>query len=221
MRLPRHAALALAAAALLAPRPALSQTALGVRTFGGYDTYAMGDWEDIRRELFIPAAQFSRPTDGYSLGVGAELSWSEALSFTLSYERLTPGRMAEVKIGSVSQKMKLPCNALLLEAEYRKRLRPRFRIGAGGGAGYYQLGEEIESPATQRDFEGESFGGQAVALGEWEMTPAAAIGLDIGYRWAKVGVDKVNRQTPFFETDLDYSGLVTRLVLRYLPRRGH
>ena len=123
--------------------------------------------------------------------------------------------MAEVN----GQKMKFPANALLLEAEYRRRLRPRFRIGLGGGAGYYRLGEEIESPGTNRDFEGESSGGQAFALGEWEMTPAASVGLDLGYRWAKVGVDKVNRQPPPTAIDMDYSGLNTRLVLRYLPRR--
>jgi len=100
-------------------------------------------------------------------------------------------------------------------------MRPRLRIGAGAGAGYYQLGEEIESPGTDRDFEGDAFGGQAWALGEWEMTAAASVGLDVGYRWAQVPVDKVNRQSPPFDIDVDYSGLNTRLVLRYVPKRGH
>lgn len=216
MRMPRNVAAALVAAALLAPRPAHPQAVLGIRTFGGYDTYAMEDWNDIRRGLLIPASQFSRPKDGWSLGVGAELAWTKSLSFTLSYERMTPGRMSEVN----GQKMKLPANVLLFEAEVRRRVRPRLQIGLGGGAGYYQLGEEIESPGTDRDFEGESFGGQAFGLGEWDLTSAATFGLDIGYRWAKVGVHKVNRQTPSFGIDVDYSGLSTRLVLRFLPRRN-
>jgi hypothetical protein len=120
--------------------------------------------------------------------------------------------MSEIKLfdrnGNLitSQKMQLPCNALLLEAEYRRRLKPRIQFGAGGGAGYYQLGEEVESPATGQDFEGNSFGGQAFAIGEWEFTPAASIGLDIGYRWAKVGVDKVNREPPFNEIDMGLLG---------------
>jgi hypothetical protein len=118
------------------------------------------------------------------------------------------------------QKMKLPANVLLLEAEYRRRVRPRLQIGVGAGAGYYQLGEEIESPGTNRDFAGDAFGGQAFGLGEWDLTPAATFGLDIGYRWAKVGVSEVNRQPPNFGIDVDYSGLSTRLVLRYLPRRN-
>ena len=46
-----------------------------------------------------------------------------------------------------------------------------------------------------------------------------ALGLDIGYRRAKVSVDKVNRQPPFTDVEVDYSGLNTRLVLRYMPRR--
>jgi hypothetical protein len=215
MRMARTAAWALAAAALVAAGPARAQTAVGVRVFGGYDTFAMGDAADIRRVLFVPSSEFSTPKDGYALGVGAELAWRPSLSFTLSYERLTPGRMSEVN----GQKMRLPCNALLFEAEYRRRLRPRFMIGAAGGGGYYQLGEEIESPGTDRDLEGDAFGGQAFAIGEWEVTPAASVGLDIGYRAAKVSVDKVNRQPPLTDVEVDYSGLITRLVLRYLPRR--
>jgi opacity protein-like surface antigen len=225
MRTPRSAAVALAAAVSLAPQAAHSQTAIGIRGFGGYNTYAMGDAEDIRHGLQVPASQFPPLKDGYSLGVGAEWAWRQSLSFAVSYERIAVGRMSEIKIydtgGNLitSQKMQLPCNALLLETEYRRRLKPRILFGAGGGAGYYQLGEEVESPATGQDFEGDSFGGQAFAIGEWEMTPAASVGLDIGYRWAKLGVDKVNRQPPPHDIDMDYSGLNTRIVLRYLPRR--
>ena len=202
--------------ALLAPCLAHSQAVLGIRTFGGYDTYAMGDWNDIRRGLFIPASEFSRPKDGWSLGVGAELALRKTLSPTLAYERLTPGRMAEVN----GQKMKLPANVMLLEAEYRRPVRPRLQIGIGGGAGYYQLGEEVESPGTARNFAGDAFGGQAFGLGEWDMTPAVTFGLDVGYRWAKVSVSEVNQLPPDFGIDVDYSGLTTRLVLRFLPRRN-
>jgi hypothetical protein len=216
MRTRSARALFLVAAVLLAPRTARSQAVYGLRAFGGYNTYAFGDWQDINRALLVPPGEEARPTDGYSLGVGVEYSSRPALSFTFSYERLTPGRMPEVN----GQKMKLPCNALLLEAEYRRRFRPRIRIGAGGGAGYYQLGEEVESPGTDRNMDGTSFGGQAFALGEWTMTPAASIGLDIGYRWAKIGVDKVNGRPPGFSVESDYSGLNTRIVLRYLPRRA-
>ena len=215
MRMPRNAALALAAAALLAPRPALPQATVGIRAFGGYNTHAMGDLDDIMRGLYVPPDSYSNPKDGYSLGVGAELAWSQSLSFTASYERVVPGRMSEVN----GQKMKLPANVFLLEAEYRWRLRPRFRAGVGGGGGYYQLGEEVESPGTSRDYEGEAPGSQAFALGEWDVTPAASIGLAVGYRWALVGVDKVNRQPPKFAIDVDYSGLITRIVLRYVPKR--
>ena len=215
--MPRRAAPIVVAAALLVPHSALSQSVLGVRAFGGYNTYAMDDANDIRRGLQISPSQFTTPKDGPSFGVGAELAWSRWLAFAFSYERLIVGRMAEVN----GEKMRLPANALLLEAELRRRLRPLWRIGAGGGVGYYQLGEEIESPGTERDFEGDSFGGQAFALGEWEMTPAASIGLDLGYRWALVPVGKVNHQSPPFDIDVDYSGLNTRLVLRYVPRRSH
>jgi len=215
--MPRTVAAALVAAALLAPRPAHPQTVLGIRAFGGYDTYAMGDWNDIRRGLLIPASMFSRPTDGYSLGVGAELAWSKSLSFTLSYERVTPGRMSEID----GQKMKLPANVALLEAEYRRRVRPRLQLGLGAGTGYYQLGQEVESPVTARDYAGDAFGGQAFGIGEWDVTPAVTFGLDIGYRWATVSVSEVNhRPPPSFGIDVDYSGLSTRLVLRFLPRRN-
>jgi hypothetical protein len=212
MRMPGIAAAALIAAALLAWRPASAQTALGVRVFGGYNTYAMGDAEDIRRGLFRPAGDFPELKDGYSLGVGAELGWRQFLSFTLSYERLAVGRLSD-------SDLQFPCNALLLEAEYRRRLRPRLMVGVAGGTGYYQLGEEIESPKTQRDFEGAAPGGQAYAIGEWELTPAGSVGIDLGYRWAKVGVDKVNREPPFTGIDVDYSGLIARIMLRYMPRR--
>ena len=86
------------------------------------------------------------------------------------------------------------------------------------GGGYYQLGEETESPGTGRNFEGGAFGGQAFGLGEWDLTSTTSIGLDVGYRWASVDVSKVNRQPPPIEIDVDYSGLHTRLVLRFHPR---
>ena len=83
MRMSRNAAIALAAAWFLAPHAAHSQTAVGLRAFGGYNTYAMGDAEDIRRGLRVPSSQFPPLKDGYSLGVGAELAWRPGLSFTL------------------------------------------------------------------------------------------------------------------------------------------
>lgn len=214
MRMPRNAALALAAAALLAPRPAAPQVALGARAFGGYNTYAMGDREDIERGLRVPPGSLAVSDDGYSLGVGAELAWGLSLAVTASYERLVPGRMSEVN----GEKLRLPANALLFEAEYRRRLRPRIRVGVGAGGGYYQLGEETESPGTGRNFEGGAFGSQAFGLGEWDLTSTTSIGLDVGYRWASVAVSKVNRQPPSFDINVDYSGLHTRLVLRFHPR---
>ena len=215
MRTRRTAALILVAAALLAPLPAAAQ-GLGIRVFGGYNTYAMDDANDIRRGLFLPPPFFSTPKDGFSLGIGGEWALRSWLSATVSYERLVVGRMTEVN----GEKTKLPANAFLIEFEHRRRLRPRIMVGIGGGGGYYQLGEEVESPATSRNYEGSSVGGQAFALGEWEVTPAASIGLDLGYRWAKVDVSKVNATTPPIAIDVDYSGLHTRLVLRYLPRRA-
>lgn len=214
MRTRHTAALLLVAAACLAPRPADAQ-GLGIRAFGGYNTYAMGDANDIRRGLFIPTSLYSTPKDGFSLGIGGEWSVRSWLSVTASYERLVVGRMAEIN----GQKMKLPANAFLLEFEHRRRLRPRVMVGVAAGGGYYQLGEEVESPATSRNYEGSSFGGQAFALGEYEWTPAASIGLDLGYRWAKVDVSKVNANPPPIGIDVDYSGLHTRIVLRYMPRR--
>lgn len=224
MRTARNTALLLATAALLMPRPAASQMSIGARAFGGYDTYSMGDWNDIRRSLFIPTSLYSRGKDGNSLGGGLELTWGRSLLFTLSYERLTPGRMNGLKINPSDgrlvfdgEKLRLPCNALLLEAEYRRRLRPRLVVGVGAGGGYYQLGEEIESRLTLRNLEGSAFGGQAFALVERQITPATSIGLDLGYRSAKVDVSKVNRQTPPFGIDVDYSGFQSRLVLRLNP----
>jgi hypothetical protein len=214
MRSRRTAALLLVAAACLAPRPATAQ-ALGIRAFGGYNTYAMEDADDIRRGLFIPPSLYSTPKDGYSVGIGAEWAVRPWLSVTLSYERIVVGRMAEIN----GQQMKLPANAVLFELEHRRRLRPRIMVGVGAGGGYYQLGEEVESPATARNYEGSSLGGQAFALGEWEMTPAVSFGLDLGYRWAKVDVSKVNATPPPIGIDVDYSGLHTRVVLRYMPRR--
>lgn len=210
MRIPRAAGLALVAAALCAPHPASSEVTFGARAFGGYNTYAMDDWDDVRRALFIPAGSVATPSDGYSLGVSAEMAFGPWLAITGSYERLVPGRMSEVN----GQKLQLPANALLLEAEFRRRLSSRFRFGIGGGIGHYQLGDEVESPGTGRNLEGEKLGAQAFALGEWDWTSSVALGLDIGYRWAAVDVHKVNRQPPRTETVMDYSGLHTRLVLR-------
>ena len=216
MRTPRNAAPLLVMALLLLPRPNAADVAVGARMFGGYNTYAMGDWSDILRGLRVPAGALGPEDDGYSLGVGAELIWGP-WSATWSYERLVPGRQGEVN----SQKVRLPANALLLEIENRRRMRPRLSLGLGGGAGYYQLGEEIESPGTDRDFEGSAFGGQAFGLGEWTLTPTTSIGLEIGYRWASVDVSKVSRQPPAREIDVDYSGLNTRLELRFHQRNSH
>ena len=213
MRMPRSAAVALAAiasiAALLAPRAA-DAAPYGLRLFGGYNTYAMGDWDDVRRSLFLPASLAGDPSDGHSLGVSGEMGLGQSLTLTASYERLVPGRMSEIN----GQQLQIPANAFLLEAEYRRRWRPRLMVGVGAGLGYYQLGDEVESPPTARNLEGESLGWQAFALGEWEWTSSLALGLDVGYRNAEVGVDEVNRHPPFTDTVMDYSGLHTRLFIR-------
>jgi len=213
MRMPRNAAPLLLMALLLLPRTGVAGVALGGRAFGGYNTYAMGDWSDILSGLQAPAGAIGPENDGYSLGVGAELGWGQWAG-TFSYERLVAGRQGEVN----GEKVRLPANALLLEIEHRRRVRPRLSLGVGGGAGYYRLGEEIESPGTGQDFEGDAFGAQAFGLGEWALMSTVSVGLEIGYRWASVGVSKVNRQPPTREIDVDYSGLNTRLELRFHQR---
>jgi hypothetical protein len=213
--MPRNAALLLVLAALLLPRPASAAVALGARAFGGYSTYAMGDWSDILRGLRAPAGSVAAEDDGYSLGVGAEFRW-DPWSVTTSYERLVPGRQGEVN----GEKVRLPANALLLELEYRRRVRTRLFLGVGGGGGYYQLGEEIESPGTDQNFEGNAFGARAFGLGEWTLVPAISIGLEVGYRWAAVGVDKVNLRPTTRDIEVDYSGLNSRLELRFHQQRG-
>jgi hypothetical protein len=175
----------------------------------------MGDWDDVRRALFVPASLAGDPHDGYSLGVSGEMAFGPWFAITGSYERLVPGRMSEVN----GEKLQLPANALLLEAEFRRRFSSRIRVGIGGGLGNYRLGEEVESPGTERNLEGGKLGAQAFALGEWDWTSSVSLGLDIGYRWAAVDVEEVDRQPPTTETVVDYSGLHTRLVLR-LHQKG-
>ena len=216
MRMPCTAAVAFLAAALFVPHPAAAETAFGVRFFGGYNTYALGDWDDVRRALFVPASQAGDPHDGHSLGIGLDLGWGPWLAFTGSYERLVPGRMSEVN----GEKLKLPANALLLEAEFHRRIRPRLWVGVGGGIGHYQLGEEVESPGTNRNLEGDNWGSQLYGLVEWEWTSMVSLGLDVGYRKASVDVTDANRQPPRTETVVDYSGLNTRLVMRLHRKRA-
>ena len=64
MRMPPNTALAFVAAALLLPSPGAAAVALGARAFGGYNTYAMGDWSDILRGLRAPAGAIGAEDDG-------------------------------------------------------------------------------------------------------------------------------------------------------------
>ncbi|HEY2956325.1 MAG TPA: hypothetical protein VGK89_13890 [Candidatus Eisenbacteria bacterium] len=209
MRAPLRAAVLLVIAALLSPRAAAAVT-FGGRAFGGYNTYAMGDWSDVLAGLRAPAGAIAPEDDGYSLGVGADLVWSASWCLTGSYERVVPGRQGEIR----GRRVHLPANAVLLELEYRRRAGTRLTLGVGGGGGYYQLGEEVESPGTGQNFAGSAFGGQVYGLGERTITPVVSLGLAVGYRSAKVGVDKVDFQVPTRDIELDYTGLTARLVLR-------
>jgi hypothetical protein len=198
---------------LAAPRAGEAGVALGARLFGAYNNYGMGDWDRLLAAMRIRPGTFARARDGYSMGAGGEFLLGKSLTLALTYERLVPGRMDTL----FAQKLRLPANAFLLDLEYRHRIAGRFSMGAGGGGGWYQLGDEIESRDTGVNLDGTGSGGHAAWLADWAFTPNTSLGLSVGYRWARVDVSKINRKPPRFPVEADYSGRIARLGLRFHP----
>lgn len=221
MRRTLPATIAIAVLAIVVPRPGAAAVSVGLHLYGGYDRYAMGDWADLMTGLRLPP-DFYGPVDaGHTFGVGPEFLWGEHVVVAGAYERLSPAE----RRGPGDLSLRLPTNALTLTLRLERRAGAASRYGIGGGAGYYQAGDEVEFRPSGENFSGSGAGFHGIGIAERRLRASTFATLQVGYRRARVKVDRINGQRPTqfvrgrglqpLDIDLDYSGLVARIGLLF------
>ncbi len=213
--------LAIAVLAIAVARPGEAAVSVGLHFNGGYDRYAMGDWADLMTGLRVPRDFFGTVDAGHTFGVGPEILWGDHLVVAGAYERMSPAE----RRGPLDTSLRLPTNALTLTLRLERRAGAAFRYGIGGGAGYYQAGDEVEFRPFAENISGNGVGFHGVGIVERRVRSSTFVTLQAGYRWARVKVDGINGRPPTrfvsgvglqpLDVDLDYSGLLTRIGLLF------
>jgi hypothetical protein len=209
-------ALALLALPPALARPAMATVTVGSSFFAAYNAHGMGDWNDLLAGARLPANDMKRVRTGFSLGVSPQIRWGDGFGLAAGYERLNPEAVRDGR----NRTLRLTANALLLSLETGRRMFRQVRLGAMAGAGYYQLGDEVEFKPGGPDLEGHGVGFHAFGTGNWPLSPSTDARIEAGYRWADIEVESINRRPPQrgftpIDVNLDYSGLSVRFGLLF------
>ena len=194
-----------------------------VAVSGGFHTYDMSEVNDGLRSLEALFPDVNRIHSGFGLGGSAGVDLS-AVSLSLGYERLSASaEMIE------DLRFDVPADVVFGRVAYRTgtigRFQPSVAIGAGaaiakGTWGFADVA--IPALAAERRLRG---AGQAEIYGPILDVSGTAPYLEgtlqaataIGYRWARVDAAAEGSEGAG-ELTIDYSGLASRLSLRYAFR---
>jgi hypothetical protein len=196
---------------------------LGISAFGGYGSYAMSDVNDLvdrTNELFTGLGLKMDPLNsGANVGLGVELRISPTLAVSMEYERLAGATSVGAEGASVEYG--IPANAVLATLKGYLLSSGSVRFGLGGGVGYYDSSGSAKfsipnHEGLSEDWSGSTLGFHGLGLLDYEATPSFHLGLQAGYRYAKVtDVDTVLPAIMGMsqsKLDLDWSGLMTRFA---------
>lgn len=213
--------------AVLLTLPTVS--AAGVRTWlgvsGSWATYWMSDVNHDVRDINAALAGSGLSMDeighGLSFGIEAGVETRGPVSIGLGYERLQAS--SEVSDTSGTLRYRLPANAVRGSVAYRLGTERRRSALVGFGLGRVTEAGSVEFVipglgAASSEPKGSGAIFEAFAAGDWWAAPQIALFGSAGYRYAKIGLVKVNGQTVFNEDgsryEIDYSGVVVRLGLK-------
>jgi len=185
---------------------------IGGEVYGSFNTYAMGDWNDIIDEANAAGASIDNINNGISGGIGGRIWTGPNVMLAVAWEPLfasTEGSGAEVKLNG---------NSFVATIAYMVPVGTNARYGVGAGGGFYMLNGELIDTGSTFELEGSTVGFHVLGLAEWTVSPGFGITAGAGYRGAKISDTELEGQSQDPEFETDYSGVTGRVgVVFYLP----
>lgn len=214
--------IALAALLLTAAAPAHAEMRVGVAVFGGYNSHAMDDAneliEDVNDGLVGSGYSMDEISSSWGFGGGVRLRPSgDKLMIALDYEKLNAG--SELEVFGSSFEIEAPADAFTGTLFYLFPSSSRARVGLGAGIGYYmgegEIGADSAGVGIEIDAEGSGIGFHGLAAVDYGISPVVHLEAMAGYRYAKTSDLEVGGQTAFNqageEATLDWSGVMSRV----------
>lgn len=185
---------------------------LGAEVYGNFNTYSMGDWNDIIDQENLNGANFDHINNGIAGGIGPRIWASPNVLVAATWEPLFASSEYQ------GYKAKLNANAFLATVAYMVP-QGSAKYGVGVGGGVYSISGSLEAPGQSNvDLTGTTFGFHFLGLAEWMVSPGFGVTAGAGYRVAKIDDTKGDGQSSNPSIATDYSGFTGRVgVAFYLP----
>jgi hypothetical protein len=224
---------------VLAPATSRAESTMkfGITGFGGYNTYAMDDVNDVIDEVnadpdvMDAGISLDKVSGGFGLGGGIQIWAADSWVISAEYERLFASTKDEGNVlgTPVSVELSIPADAFVLTAAYLFPSASKARFGLGAGAGYYSTSgtQEVASPgiAFSEEANGSGIGFHVLGVMDYAASSQIHLGLRAGYRIAKTSDledstgDKIENLDGS-ESQADWSGLMTRAGITFLLGGG-
>jgi len=191
----------LAAAALAVnPMQASAAPSFGGEVFGAFNTYSMGDVNDVIDVANSLGADYNEVGNGMTGGLGIRMWATENLMISGVWEPL----FVTAEDGQGGPELTADANSFQITGGYFFPSATTARYGIAAGLGYYSLAEDTG--------EGSGLGFHVLGMSEWTVSRGFAVTAGAGYRFADVEVDNAGGAS------VDYSGFMARLGLAfYIP----
>jgi hypothetical protein len=223
----RASLLALAISFLLlpVPEPAGAETQFGVSVFGGYNSYAMDDANELVDQVNDALAGTGYSMDeissGFAYGGGVRIRPSTSLMIALDYERLNAS--SELSIFDFDFELEVPADAFTGTLIYLFPSTSRARFGIGAGLGYYSSSGSLSADSSgvgiETDVEGSGIGFHGLGALDLAVSPVVHLEGMAGYRFAQTSDIEVAGDTAYNsegeEATLDWSGFMSRVGLTF------
>jgi outer membrane protein with beta-barrel domain len=206
----------LALAVLFAAAPASAGSAdFGIGLFGGYNTYAMNDVNDM-----FTGTPVDDISSGIGFGGGLRVRTSPSLLLSLDYERLTGSTSSSGVSGGITYDVDfdMPANAIVAGATYYFPSAAKTRFGVTGGIGYYMasgsgtitLDDGVNNVTLTGDATGNGVGFHGGGALDVSLSPVAHFEAMAGYRVAKTGDLEDSDGTTIPDFKAEWSGFMSR-----------
>ena len=210
---------------LLSSTPSHAETQFGIAGFAGYNSYAMGDANDlidtIDDALEGTGYDMDEISSGWGFGGGLRVKPSPKFLLAFDYERLNAS--SELEIFDSGFELDVPANAFTGTAVYLFPSASKAQFGLGAGVGYYKssgsAGFDSSGVSIEADVEGSGVGFHGAGFADFAISPVVHLEAMAGYRLAETGEVEIAGDTAFNaegdEATLDWGGFMSRVGLSF------
>jgi len=184
----------------------------GGQVFGGFNTHSMDDWNDVIDDSNSSSgSNFDNINNGFSFGAGPTVIVNDNWMFGAHYERLMASKSEDSGL-----EIKPEANAFGVTGMYLFPSAGAMNYGLGVGVDYMTLAGKLSDPTDEADIEGSGVGFQILGQTNYAFSPMFSGGLNVGYRFADIDIDKIggvdNTSSSPLQSE-NYSGVVLRASL--------